>query len=449
MQQRNLRTFYIILLTQTFSMIGSRISALAIGFSIFADTGEATPLTLVAFFAVLPMLLASNISGLLADRWDRRYVMIIADLGQALGTLLLLVSFASGEFQLWHLYAVTLLQSIFSVFQGPAFQASVTMLVPEDQRDRANVIQQLTGPAAGIVAPAIAGLIYAAVGVVGSIMIDLGTFLAAVVVILFVHIPRPEQTAEGQATKGSLWAEVSGGFRYLWARKPLFALTLQIAVVNFFISGAMTLATPYILSRTGSETALGGLLSVMNIGGLIGGIIIGVWGGTRPRIHSIMLGIIFSGIALIGFGAAQTIPTLGVALFLIMFPLPMVNALMVSVIQLKVPPDVQGRVFAVLGQLSLLLTPIAYVISGPLADRVFEPAVRQAGWQQVAPLVGSQAGAGMGLIFFIAGVFMAGTTAAVYALPAIRRMEATLPDYKPADEPAIPVEAGVMSTDAA
>jgi MFS family permease len=145
----NMRTFYTLILTQTFSLIGSRISSLAIGMWVFAQTGNATPLTLVAFFQVLPTVLASMLSGVLADRWNRRYVMAFSDAGQAIGTVLLLISFSTGSFQLWHLYAVSLLQAVFGVFQGPAFQASVTLLVPDEHRDRANAIQQVSGPAAG------------------------------------------------------------------------------------------------------------------------------------------------------------------------------------------------------------------------------------------------------------------------------------------------------------
>ena len=110
--------------------------------------------------------------------------MALADAGQAIGTLLLLVSFASGNFVLWHLYTVTFINALFAIFQKPAFNASITMLIPDDQRDRANTIQQLTGPTAGILAPMIAGFSYAFIGVTGSILIDLATFVLAFVVVL-------------------------------------------------------------------------------------------------------------------------------------------------------------------------------------------------------------------------------------------------------------------------
>jgi MFS transporter, DHA3 family, macrolide efflux protein len=426
---QKLSTFYIIILTQTFSLIGSRISGLAIGFHIFNETKEATPLTLVAFFSVLPMVVASSLSGVLADRWDRRFVMILADAGQALGTLLLLISFASGSFQLWHLYTVVLLQSIFGVFQGPAFQASVTMLVPESHRDRANAIQQLTGPLSGIIAPAVAGLVYGLFGVIGAIGFDLMTFLVAILVIFLVRIPRPIQTSEGQRMAGSIWKEMLGGFRYLAERPVLLGTLLYMSVVNFLLVSGMALQTPYLLGRTGSEETMGIILSVMNAGGLLGGIIISVWGGTRPRIHTIMIGIAIAGLAFATFGLVRSPVAMGAALFILMMPLPMANALFMSIMQSKVAPDIQGRVFAVLTQVSMVLTPVSYLITGPLVDQVITPQLTQPAWQGIAPIFGTDAGAPSAVVIVICGTFVALISLAAYALPAIRRMESTLPEY--------------------
>jgi MFS transporter, DHA3 family, macrolide efflux protein len=222
MQTYNMRTFYTIIATQTLSIIGSRISGLALGIWIFQQTGNVTPLALVAFFSMVPQVVLSNVAGVLADRWDRRLLMAIADMGQAVGTVILLALFATGNFQIWHLYLVASIQALFSVFQQPAFDASVTMLVPDDQRDRANAIRQMTHPAAGIIAPALAGLVFAFFGVIGAIVIDLATFIVAFSVILLVSIPKPRKTQEGAKLAGSFLYEMLGGFRFLWARPVLF-----------------------------------------------------------------------------------------------------------------------------------------------------------------------------------------------------------------------------------
>lgn len=436
----NLRTFYALILTQTFSMMGSRISGLAIGIWLFADTGNATPLLLVSFFAVLPQVVASGLAGVMSDRWDRRYVMVLADAGQAVGTVFLLISFATDGFQLWHLYVVTFVQAIFAVFQGPAFSASMTMLIPDDQRDRANAIQQLTGPMAGVFAPAIAGVVYAAVGITGAIVIDLLTFAVAMAVVFSMHIPRPEQTDEGKKQQGTVWFEMWTGLRWVRQYPAMMAMMVYIALLNFLVVGSIGLDIPYLLSRTDNNEVIVGILnSIINVGAIAGGITFGIWGGTRPRIYTILGGVIVGSFFLALHGFAQTPLLLAITLFLFMFPMPMVNASAMSLVQAKVPPDMQGRIFAFMGQIAMLLTPLAFLASGPLADKVFEPAVGAAGWDAVAPLVGNTAGSGMGLMMVIGGLGCLAISLVMLSFPAIRNMEANMPDYVPTEKDKIVV----------
>jgi hypothetical protein len=261
--------------------------------------------------------------------------------------------------------------------------------------------------------------------------LDLLTFGVAIVVVALAHIPRPVQTAEGRAAQGSVWQEALVGLRYLWARRPLFLLVLSATGVNFFITMFGVLSTPYILSITGSEAALGTLLSVMSGSAIVGAILMASWGGTRPRVHTIYPGMISAGLFLVVLGTMRSPLTLGLTVAALMLPLPAVNASFSSILQAKVAPDVQGRVFAAVEQLSMLLMPISYLLAGPLADRVFEPAVGGEAWSWVAPLVGSRAGSGMGLMAVIAGSLVAVSAAVFYALPEVRRAEATLPDFAP------------------
>lgn len=435
--KNTLRTFYIIIITQTFSLIGSQMTSLAVGIKVFNDTNQVTPLALVGFFYAIPPLLASSFAGVFADRWDRRLMMIIGDIGQAVSTLILIISFASDAFQLWHLYVATIIQSVFAVLQRPAFSAAVTMLVPDDHRDRANAIRQLTEPASGIIAPILTGALFVLLDVEGIMAFDLFTFAVAMGAMALLHIPRPKETAEGQANKGSIWKEAKVGFSFLAARRPLLVMVAYVSLLNFLLSGAMILNTPYVLTITGSEAMLGTLLSVMSVGAILGGVVMGIWGGTRPRIHTIMPGIIVVGFAMGFYGVGRSSFALGAALFIMMVPLPMINASFSSIMQVKIPPDIQGRVFAVLGQISMMLAPLALVIAGPLADKVFEPAVGRDGWEIFAPLVGSEAGAGMGLIMLICGVITVLVSIVAYGSPMVRHMEAALPDYQAvaAEEP--------------
>ncbi|MEQ8676732.1 MAG: MFS transporter [Aggregatilineales bacterium] len=448
---RGLSTFYTIIITQTLSLIGSRVSSLAFGIWIFTETGQATPLALTSFFTALPAVFAGSISGVLADRWDRRYVMALADTGQAIGTGLLLLSFASGNFVLWHLYAVALFQAIFGVFQTPAFNASVTMLIPDDQRVRANAIRQLTAPSASVIAPLIATFVFATIGLVGAILLDLATFFVAVAVILYVHIPMPEETAVGRALRGSIWHEMWGGIRYLLDRRPLFYMIGYYALVNFFLTGATIFTIPYLLARTSNnEAALGILLAIVNGGAVLGSILIAYLNLKNNRVRYIVICAIVTGVMLSLAGMSRTFWALALTEFFVMLPIPIGNALFISILQAKVPPDVQGRVFAVMSQVVRLLMPVAFLIAGPLADHILEPSLTVPQWgistpltgelfpvifhapglDLFAPLVGFQSGAGMGLIMVINGLMLVVLALALNLREDVRTIETTLEDYR-------------------
>jgi len=440
-QTTSIRTFYILILTQTFSYIGSQMTELAVGIKVFNDTGQVTPLALVGFFGMLPRILATSFAGVLADRWDRRCVLIVSDAGQALATFILLITLATGTFELWILYVLTVWQATFSMFQGPAFSASVTQLIPDAVRDRANAIQQVTGPAAGLVAPMLAGVLFAAIGVTGIIAVDIITFLVAVAVVASVRIPRPAQTDEGRAASGSVWQEMLSGFALMWKLRPMFYLLLFATLLNFLSNMTGVMIVPYVLLLTGSEATLGTLLALLSLGMVVGGALMSVWTIKSKRMHVVFSAIIVEALFLALLGIARTPLALAVVMFLYLLPNPMINAPLFSLVQAKTPPDMQGRVFAAIMQLAMLATPLAYLLAGPLADRALEPAVGGAGWQLVAPLVGSDPGAGMGLLFVINGLISAVAGAAFYAWPRMRRLESELPDYAVVDQSPVGEEA--------
>jgi MFS family permease len=356
-------------------------------------------------------------------------MMLIANIGFTVCSGLLLVSFAFGAFRLWHLYALTLGASVFATLQRPAFQASVATLVPDSHRDRANAIGQMTAPAAGVVAPALAGMLYALVGVVGSIGIDIASFIAAIVVLVIVRIPRPAATPEGAAMRTAVWRQVFDGFRYLAARPVLLGFCGYVSTVNFLTGVPMVLLTPYVLARTGSAQLFGAVLAVTNGGGIAGALVISAGGRIGSRMNTVMLGIVAAAIFLGVAGVARGAPALGASLCLMVFALAFTDAPFWSILQAKVAPDLQGRVFAAYLQVMTLMSPLAFLAAGPLADRIFEPARRRPAWHSVGWLVGVGPGAGMGMMFVVAGVVILALSLAVYAVPAVRRLEADLPDH--------------------
>jgi MFS family permease len=435
MKPQGLTTFYVLLATQAVSMVGTRTSSLAVGIAVFRMTGQATPLALVAVFWGAPWLLFGGLGGALADRFDRRTLMLAANLGYTLTNGLLLAAFVSGAFQLWHLYLLTFVNGVFGAAESPALQASVAMLVPDRHRDRANAIQQLSYPAAVVVASSLAGVLYAAVGVVGAIVVDLCTFAAAIAVLAAVRIPMPAASPEGRAVRGGLWRQSVYGFGYLAGRPALLALCLYIALISAIASGFWAVMTPYVLDRVQATTTFGLVIGAGFSGAIAGALAMGAWGGTRPRIHTVMLSTLAAGAFMALAGVARSPVALGTALFLMTFAIPFANAATNSIYQAKVAPDLQGRVFAAMAQMSALLGPLVSLAAGPLADRVFEPAVSRPGWTAVAWMVGHAPGAGIGLMYVIAGLAILATSVIAYATPTVRRLEATLPDHTTAAQP--------------
>jgi hypothetical protein len=189
-----------------------------------------------------------------------------------------------------------------------------------------------------------------------------------------------------------------------------------MTLTHFLLNGPLELSIPYITTITGSERWTGALLGVMSGGALAGAAVIAAWGGTRPRIHTLLPGMIFAGAMMALYGLARTPALLGITVFAALLPLPIANAAFKSIIQIKTPPDMQGRVFALFSQLAFFAAPLSFLVTGPLVDRM------------IMPLVDHEADA-MGAVLIGAGILLVGSSALVYALPAIRHLEADLPDY--------------------
>jgi MFS transporter, DHA3 family, macrolide efflux protein len=446
--KRGTRTFYTLAAAQTISQIGSNMSFLGVGIYVYQQTGQATPLALLSLFLLLPIMLASGVAGVLADRYDRRTLMIVGDTGAALASLALVISVSSGNFQLWHVYAAALWQGLFSTLQRPAFEASVSQLVPEAQRQSANAVLQMSKPASLLVSSALTGLLYVAIGVVGIFLIDLISFLVGVVTTLLVRIPAPPRTPGASPARPSILNEWKAGLNFLWSRRPLFILVALASVFSFLITSAFALTTPYVLARTESEVTLGIITAIMSIGGLVGAVVIGAWGGFKRRITTIMSGIILVLIATILFGTNQPPLVMGAALFVAMAGVSIANATLMTLLQSKVPGDMQGRVFAIFMQLSLVLTPFGYLLIGPLADEVFTPLAGSPAWAEGmwGALFGSGAAGGMGVLFAITGSLGLIATLITCALRSVRNMEAVLPTYNSAPDASHMNSASVTET---
>ena len=433
---RSMQTFIIIWLGELISMLGSGLTSFALGVWIYQQTGQATPFALTVLFGSLPRLLLLPMAGSLADRWNRRWLMILADTGSALVTVSVVVVLLTGDLQIWHIYLIAAFGSVFSAFQQPAFDSSVTMLVPKKNLTRANGMVQMGHALELVLTPMLAGVLFVAIGLQGIIWIDFITYFFAVGALLIVAIPQPEVQARGESEKHSVWSDAAFGWQYLRQRGGLFGLLWYFAMVNFMLNFAMVLIGPLVLSRF-SAGVFGALQTAAGVGMLVGGILMSAWGGPRRRILGVT-GFIALGMLGLTIAGLQANPYLiGAGMFMLMFSLPFASGSSQAIFQTKVAPDIQGRVFAIRGLIAQSMMPLAFLISGPLADKVFEPLMSTSGGLSstaIGSLLGTGVGRGIGLMFAISGLIGLFATSLAFLNPHIRHVEDELPDTIPDSE---------------
>ena len=435
-----MRAFLIVWFGQVVSLLGTAMTQFALTIWAYQKTGSATALALVAFFSFAPAILFSPFAGALVDRWNRKLVMMLSDLGAGVMTIAILLLYASGSLEIWHLYVTGAISGVFSTFQWPAYSAAISTMLPKEQYARAAGLLSLAESASGVLAPILATALLVIIGIGGVLLIDVITFVFAVGALLVIHVPQPQATEAGAEGRGSLLKESVYGFRYIAARPSLLGLQLMFFTINLIGGFTVTLSAPMILARTASsEAALATVQSVGAIGGVIGGLLLSVWGGPKRRVHGVLLGMVSISIAgQIVMGMGRVVLVWAAAWFIQALILPLLNGSNQAIWQAKVAPDVQGRVFASRRMIAQITAPVSMLLSGPLADRVFEPAMQAGG--SLAPvfggLVGTGPGAGMGLMFVIFGVIGVMVGFAGYAFPAIRDAEELLPDHVGAAEAA-------------
>lgn len=434
MQSSNIvgmRVFFIVWFGQLISTVGTRMSRFALMVWAWEITHEALPLTLIGVFSTLPAIPLGMFAGALVDRWDRKRVMIWGDLIAGLSTVAVLLLYASNNLQIWHLYVVAVVAGIAGTFQSLAYSTSITAMIPKAQYARASGMMSLSEYTSVVAAPLLAGMLVGVIGLAGILLIDVFTFLAAVSTLLIVRIPRPTPSGQAEVTD-SFWKDAFFGFRYIFQRPGFIGLLVVYATFILTESLGYPLIAPMILARTGDNAAiLGNVQAVMGLGGIVGGILLVAWGGPKRRVHGLFWGLMLTGFlgdALMGLG--QTLVIWLVAGFCLEVFIPMMLGSDQAIWRAKVPPDIQGRVFAARGLIFNIVEPLGVVSGGLLVDKLLEPAMMPNG--ALAPffggLVGTGPGAGMGLLIFICGILSALAGLSGYLFRSAREVETLIPD---------------------
>ncbi len=428
--------FSIVWLGQIISVLATSMSTFALTIWVFEKTGSATALGLVQVFFITPFLLITPIAGVMVDRHNRKMMMMVSDLAAGIATIAILVLQAFGVLEVWHLYAAAIFQGFGNAFQWPSFSAAISTMIPKEQYGRANGMMSLVQMGPGVIAPMMAGGLLPLIGLTGILSLDVVTFILAILVLIFVHIPQPPRTEEGEqalsASKGHILQEAAFGFRYIFARPSLLGLQLVFFFGNLCTGIAFTAIAPMILLRTGNDSVrLGAILSAGAIGGVVGGVVMSMWGGFKRRVHGVLAGWIAASLFFSLVGVGTWLPLWVAASALSSLFGPLIDGSNQAIWQSKVAPDLQGRVFSARMLIAWITNPISPLIAGLMGDYVLEPAMHAPSRLSslFSWLVPIGPGAGMGLLIFISslGGILAGV--AGYLNSYIRNAETILPDH--------------------
>ena len=423
------RTFLIVWVGQLVSVTGSTLTGFGLSIWVYLETNSVTLLAVLTLAATVPGMLITPFAGPLVDRMDRRIVMLLADSSAGVATLIAVALYFSGNLEVWQIYPIVAIGSMANAFQEPAYLASVPLLVPKEHIGRANGMIQL-GPAIGtIAAPALAGVLVLTAGIGAVLLVDMVTFFVAVATLSLVRIPRPAKSIEEDDADEPLLRGFARAWAYLRARPGLFGFLLMAALLNFILGFVNVLYLPLLLAFS-NEAAAGGILSIAGVGMLLGSVVMSAWGGPKRRVPGMLGFMALGGVAVAITGLRESVALVAGTAFVLMATVAIVNGTSQALWQIKVAPDMQGRVFSVRRLMAQFAAPVSYLLAGPLADNVFEPALADGGVLAgtIGELIGTGPGRGIGLIFVLTGIGMVVVAAVTYARPHIRDLERDLPD---------------------
>jgi hypothetical protein len=250
---------------------------------------------------------------------------------------------------------------------------------------------------------------------------------------MLVRIPQPAVAQQVTGETHSMWADVLIGWRYLTARAGLISMLIYFALVNFLLNLSAVLTGPLTLSFA-TANGLGLVQSAAGLGMLAGSIVMSAWGGPKRKIYGVYGFIGLMGVALVIIGLRPSVPLITLGYFIFLFALPFSSGSSRAIWQVKVEPQVQGRVFATRSVISTSMMPLGFLLAGPLADQVFGPLMTEGGALAstiAGQIIGVGDGRGIGLIFVLSGVTLLIVTMLAYAYPRMRQLEDELPDVVP------------------
>lgn len=423
--RRNFRSFMVIWAAQLVARVGNGLTAFGLGVYVYQQSGLSTAVSLVTLAAFLPSLLLSPFGGVLADRYDRRLLMIFGDTFSALGLLAMIVAFHTDFASVPVICACVALSSVFSSVMDPAYRATVTDLLTPEQYARAGGLVQLASASQYLISPAIAGLLMASSGITTVLTIDIATMVLTVACMLLVW--RTVKTPPRRTTTG-FWADFRQGISFLRQHSGITVLMALITVVTFCMGFLQTLLTPMLLDLT-DESTLGAVRSVAAVGMIVASLIIGVFNMKGAHLTYITCFLAAGGVLIFLLGTTTSILAIGVLAFAFFMTLPPLNTSVEVIARSSIPNETQGKVWGLMGLISQLGYVVAYAVSGVLADSVFNPLLREGGAlaDSLGALIGVGTSRGIGFMLMIVGVLLIGMAVAIPRARSIRSLQSDLP----------------------
>jgi DHA3 family macrolide efflux protein-like MFS transporter len=365
-----LRTFWTIWSGQAVSLVGSQAAQFALVWWLTVETGSPAVLSTATLVALLPSIVLGPAIGALVDRWSRRLTMIVADTAVALGSLALAGLFLTGRATTTAVLLVLLWRAIAGAFHAPAMLAATSLMVPAEHLSRVQGVGQMLQGGIGIFTAPVGALLLGLLGIAGVMVVDMVSALFAILPLVLIKIPEPERCAE-RGGRAPVVQDIRAGLRYLRGLPGHLALIGFAAGINLFLVPAFALLPLLVLEELrGNVGSQAWLTAAFSAGIIGGGLVLGIWGGSRSRVRTGLVAIVGLGVGTLTLGATPaTLFPLGVAaIFVVGACAAVANGSIGAVFQATVPPEYQGRVFTLIASVATAMTPVGLVLATPIAD---------------------------------------------------------------------------------
>ena len=399
-----MKKFLLLVLGQFISSFGSGLTEFGLAIYVLQETGSVLATGIISICAFLPSLLLAPVGGVLADHYDRRFLMLAGELLSSVGLVLCLATILSGHFSLLVICAGVALSSIFTALTEPAFKATVTDMISPEDYAKAGGLLQIAANAKLLIAPAVAGVLMEVTSVSTLIFIDILTFLTTGAVIFLVRKNMNTKVED----KGSLniLEELKGGMKAISGNRGVVCLIGIMTLATFCLGFIQILCTPLILAFTG-EKQLGIIKTISTCGILVGSIVVSCFKNVKYN-KMLVWGLAGCGLFMGLFGIRESVVTVCICGFLMFTCMPAAQIGAESLMRKALPNEGHGRAFGFTSLISQMGYIVAYLLSGLLSDYVFEPFMKgnSSLAKGIGTILGQGEGRGVALLVLIAGLCM-------------------------------------------